>query len=242
MKARTWSSLFALGLLVSLPLVAGEEPVPTTPQVKIPEAGVPEIMSLEGRFVRAAYNNEGYAILGYRVANLSVGEKWMLLDIGVTLRDKVKDQIMTRDALTLETPDGRTIPMATIEEYRKAPLDALEKRARVQRDSINYFPPQATWACRIGFFSDVEDGARAWSQVGLASQSACMGRIFFNVPEGIARGQHWLNVKFENSVVRVPFRILTDEEYKYLDKNYNSIAKQVKQAFSPKKPKKGQED
>lgn len=233
MKARTWSSLFALALLVSFPLAAGEEPA--TPQVKIPEPGVPEIMNLEGRFVRAAYNNEGYAILGYRVANLSVGEKWMLLDIGLTLRDKVKDQIMTRDALTLETPDGQTIPMATIEEYRKAPLGALQKRAQVQSDAIDYFPPQATWACRIGFFSDVEDRARAWSQVGLASQSACMGRIFFNVPAGIARGQHWLNVKFENSVVRVPFRILTDEEYKYLDKNYKSIEKQVKQAFSPKK-------
>lgn len=235
MQARTTSSIFALGLLLSVPLVAGEEPAPTTPQVKIPEPGVPEIMNLEGRFVRAAYNNEGYAILGYRVANLSVGEKWMLLDFGVTLRDKVKDQIMTRAALTLETPDGQSIPMATIEEYRKAPLDALEMRARVQSDSINYFPPQATWACRIGFFSDVEDVAAAWSQVGLASQRACMGRIFFNVPAGIARGQHWLNVKFENSVVRVPFRILTDEEYKYLDKNYKSIEKQVKQAFTPKK-------
>jgi len=226
--------LFALALLVSLPLAAGDDPPQETPKITIPQPGVPQIMNMEGRFIRAAYNNEGYAILGYRVANLSVGEKWLLLDIGVTLRDGMKDQTMTRDALTLETPDGQTIPMASIEEYRKAPLDALEKRASVQRDSINYFPPQATWACRIGFFSDLEDAARAWSQVGLASHSACMGRIFFNVPAGIAVGQHWLNVKFENSVVRVPFRILTKEEYKYLDKHYNDIEKQVKEAFSKK--------
>jgi hypothetical protein len=36
-------------------------------------------------------------------------------------------------------------------------------------------------------------------------------------------------------VVRVPFRILTDEEEKMLDKNYKSIEKQVKEAFAPKK-------
>jgi len=35
--------------------------------------------------------------------------------------------------------------------------------------------------------------------------------------------------------VRVPFRILTKDEEKTLDKNYKSIEKQVKEAFAPKK-------
>ena len=35
-------------------------------QIKIPEPGVPQIMTMEGRYVRAAYNNEGYVILGYQ--------------------------------------------------------------------------------------------------------------------------------------------------------------------------------
>ena len=48
-------------------------------------------------------------------------------------------------------------------------------------------------------------------------------------------GQHWLNVKFQNSVVRVPFRILTKEEEQFLSKNYKDIEKQVKDAFAPKK-------
>src|SRR5262245_50091143 len=56
------------------------------PTVKIPEPGVPEIMTIEGTWVRAAYNNEGYAILGYRLANMSVGEEWMLLEFGTTVR------------------------------------------------------------------------------------------------------------------------------------------------------------
>jgi hypothetical protein len=34
------------------------------PTVQIPNPGVPQIMTLEGKFVRVAYNNEGYVILG----------------------------------------------------------------------------------------------------------------------------------------------------------------------------------
>ena len=55
------------------------------------------------------------------------------------------------------------------------------------------------------------------------------------MPGGIKYGQHWLNVKFEKSLVRVPFRILTEDEEKFLSKNYKDISKQVKDAFKPKK-------
>jgi hypothetical protein len=234
MRTRSALSLSALGLLLAFPVVGWDEPAKEPPKVKIPEPGVPQIMTMQGRFVRAAYNNEGYAILGYRVANLSVGEKWMLLEVGVTVRDGVPQYTLARDAITLETPDGQTLPMATNEEYRAAPVAAMERRAQFERDSINYFPPHARSACRIGFFADLDSGGKSYDQVTINSQRACMGRLFFQVPAGIARGQHWLNVKFAKSTVRVPFRILTDEEYKILDKNYENIEKQVKEAFKKK--------
>jgi hypothetical protein len=204
------------------------------PKVQIPEPGVPQIMTMEGRHVRAAYNNEGYAILGYRLANLSVGEEWMLLEFGVALREGVPDYDLTRDALSLEVPGGTTIPLPSMEEYRKANLNALQLREKVQRDSINYFPPNAYRACRIGFFADLEDRALAWDKVELTNQRACLGRLYFQVPGGIKHGQHWLNVKFAKSLVRVPFRILTKDEEKFLEKNYKDIEKQVKEAFRKK--------
>jgi hypothetical protein len=77
--------------------------------VQIPQPGVPEILTLEGRYVRAAYNNEGYAILGYRLANRSLGDPWMLLEVGISLRKGGADQALTRDAMSLETPDGKTL-------------------------------------------------------------------------------------------------------------------------------------
>jgi hypothetical protein len=207
------------------------------PKVKIPESGVSQVMTMEGKFVRAAYNNEGYVILGYQLVNRSVGEDWMLLEVGMTVRDRVPDYTLKRDALSLDTPDGKTLPLPSITEHRAANTSALQAREKVQRDSINYFPPSASRPCRIGFFSDLDSPAMAYDEVTLSSQRACLGRLYFHVPGGIKYGQHWLNVKFEKSLVRVPFRILTEEEEKTLSKNYKDISKQVKEAFSKPKSK-----
>jgi hypothetical protein len=207
------------------------------PKVKIPESGVSQIMTMEGKFVRAAYNNEGYVILGYQLVNRSVGEEWMLLEVGMTVRDRVPDYTLKREALSLDTPDGKTLPLPSISEHRAANTSALQAREKVQRDSINYFPPSASRPCRIGFFSDLDSPAMAHDEVTLSSQRACLGRLYFHVPGGIKYGQHWLNVKFEKSLVRVPFRILTEEEEKTLSKNYKDISKQVKEAFSKPKSK-----
>jgi hypothetical protein len=200
----------------------------------MPQPGVPQIFTLEGAYVRAAYNNEGYAILGYRLANQNVGEELMLLQFGMTLRDGVKAQTITRDALSLSTPDGKTIPIMSIEDYRKADLRALEMQATVTRDSINYFPPSAHDACRIGFFAEPNSPAMAWDQFEVNPQRGCVGRLIFQVPGGIKYGQHFLNVKFQGSVVRVPFRILTKDEEKLLSKNFKDLKKQVDDAFKKK--------
>ncbi len=213
----------------------GDAQAQEKPIVQIPQPGVPQIMTLEAKFVRAAYNNEGYVILGYQASNHSVGEEWMLLEVGMTVRDRIPDYRLTRDALSLDTPDGKTIPLASVVEQREGDPRAIQQRAKVQRDSINYFPPSAYRACAISFFPDLGAPALPQDFVELTSERACVGRLYFKIPGGIRYGQHWLNVKFQKSLVRVPFRILTADEEKLLSKNYNSIDKQVQDAFRPKK-------
>jgi hypothetical protein len=205
------------------------------PVVQIPQPGVPQIMTLEGKFVRVAYNNEGYVIIGYQATNRSVGEEWMLLEVGMTVLGKTPEYRMPRDAFSLETPDGKTLPLPSIIEQREGNPRAIMQRANVQRDSINYFPSSAYRGCGIAFFPDLGSRALPQDVVDVSSDRACVGRLYFKIPGGIAYGQHWLNVKFQNSLVRVPFRILTEEEEKTLSKNYKSIEKQVKDAFRPKK-------
>ncbi len=235
MKYTKALSVVLVGVAALWSAAPAEAQKPTPPVVAIPQSGVPQIMTLEGKFVRAAYNNEGYVILGYQVSNRSVGEEWMLLEVGMTVRDGTPAYDLKRDAISLETPDGTTLPLPSIEEHRKANTQALQNRAKVQRDSINYFPPGATRGCALTFFPDLTSRALPRDDVFMDDQRACAGRLFFKIPGGIKHGQYWLNVKFAKSVVRVPFRILTEEEEKFLGKNFKAIDKQVEEAFKPKK-------
>jgi hypothetical protein len=233
MRERTFAALVVCLASAGTLLAGGQQT--QKPTVPIPQPGVPQIMNIEGDFIRAAYNNEGYVILGYRVANQSVGEEWLMLEIGATMRAGKPNYVMTRKALTLDTPSAQKIPMATNEEYLQVNMAPVQNRLKVQHDSIDYFPPTVNKPCRIGFFSDLGTRTRSYDQVELSSQLACVGLVYFKVPGGIKYGQHWLNVQFKDSLVRVPFRILTADEQKLLSKNYKDIRKQVQEAFAPKK-------
>lgn len=235
MSSRDLRRVAVVGVVALLALGLASGVTVAQEKIKAPQPGVPEIYSIEGQFVRVAYNNEGYLSLGYRVANQSVGEEWMLLEMGVTLRQGGKNYTLKREHISIETPDGKTIPLPTNTEYRKADLRALQMRAKVVRDSINYFPPGASQACPMRFFADLDQGSGiAFDQVELSWQRACVGRIFFKVPGGIQYGQHFLNVQFEKSVVRAPFRILTKEEEKEFSKNWKDIKKELDKAFQKK--------
>lgn len=237
MRSRQVLSVAFVGMMALSPFQmngdAQEKPV-----VQLPQPGVPEIVTMEGKFVRASYNNEGYVILGYQASNRSVGTEWMLLEVGLALLDDVPDYTLKREGISLDTPDGKRIPLATISEQREGNQEAvrqIQQRAKVQRDSINYFPVGASRPCAILFFPELGSRALPYDYVDLSDDRSCLGRFYFKIPGGIAYGQHWLNVPFARSVVRVPFRILTQDEEKFFSKNYKSIEKQVKEAFTPKK-------
>ena len=182
MNAKHALSLVLIGAALGLAPGVRAMPAPRTrrSQVKIPEAGVPEVMTMEGKFVRAAYNNEGYVILGYKPANRSIGEEWMLLEVGITVREGVKDYTLKRDAISLETPDGKTHPAADHRRARKGDTQALQQREKVQRDSINYFPTSAQPGLRDGVLrrpdprampqDDVELSRRAPASAGSSSR------------------------------------------------------------------------
>jgi hypothetical protein len=200
-------------------------------EVEAPVPTVPGIFTIQGQFTRIAYNNEGWVTLGYRVANDSQGQDWLMLEVGVTIRRPAQNQTLTREKFALKLPDGSTVPMATQKEFVDAGyLRAMNRRADTVRDSINYFPIDANQACALGFFSDPTSAARSisYDQFEISFRRACLGRLFFKLPEGtkIVPGQYWLWVDFAGSQVQTPFRIMTKEEEKFLKKNWKDLKKE----------------
>lgn len=229
--------ILAAVLSLSAPLVSAAPALSQAkeaPAVAIPQPGVPEVVSVKGKFIRVAYNDEGFVIVGSMSPNRAIGGEWMLLDFGATLLGKTPDYTLTRDAISLEMPDGNTIPMASVLEQRGGGTEALQWRAIRENPAMAYFPTFASEPCSIGFFSALDSQRMPFDEVELSIHRGCYGRIFFHLPGGIALGQHWLNVKFAASVVRVPFTILTPAEEQYVQEHLEEIQRQVDQAFQPK--------
>lgn len=214
------TAILFLGMAVAV--VAGEE----TPA----KAG--EKVGVEGQFVRVAETEEGWVVLGYQTANESVGEEWMLLNVGMTVLPGVKGQKITRDQIKLVTPQGQVVSLASQEEFSKARghLAAVTRKDDMMHESINYFPPGANQACRIGFFSDPTRPMQgvAYDEVELSSQRACIGRLYFHVPGGIQYGNYNLDVQFAGSVAKVPMKIMTKDEAKEFEKKWKEAQKEAK--------------
>jgi hypothetical protein len=214
--------------LLLLVMIGVAPAVAQTPQYTPPKPTVSEIFSLEGEWVRIAYNNEGYSSLGYRYAQEQLGQEWMLLNVGITVRKPAPSYKLVRENLSLTTPDGKRIPLPTQKDYQGANLMALNMRAQSINDSINYYPPDASQPCAIKFFADSNSAfPLSFDQVELSWQRVCMGRLYFKVPGGVQPGQHFLNIKFANSELQVPFRTLSKDDEKVFRKNWEEVRKQI---------------
>jgi hypothetical protein len=191
-----------------------------------------EKVGVEGTYVRVAENEEGWVVLGYKIANESVGNEYMLIDLGMTVQKGQKGQKITRDQVKLVTPDKTVLDMLTQPQYEDVAgkLAAMEEKANMMGDSINYFPAMANQACRIGYFTDTSQPMRgpAFDFVDLNPQRACVGRVYFHVPGGIKLGNYNLDVKFANSVVKVPIEIMTKEQAKEFEKKWKEAQKEAK--------------
>jgi len=218
-------ALALLAMAAPCRLAAQVQPKGSLEGLTAPQPNVPEIFTLVGAYVRMAYNNEGYTVLGYRMAQEETGNPWMLLSVGVTLRGNTKGYTLPRAAFSLQTPDGKTLPLPTQQEFMKADVRALNMRARNFNDNINYFPQGANRPCAIKFFANLEGPTLAFDTVDLTTDRDCVGRLYFNVPGGIKVGQYFLNVKFAGSSLQVPFRVFTKEEAKDFSKQWEDLKK-----------------
>jgi hypothetical protein len=189
-----------------------------------------EQVGVEGTFVRVAENDEGYVIVGYEIANESVGKEWMLLEIGMTVMKGTEAQKITRDDIKLVTPKKEVLSLPTQEEFEKVRGDVLPlaKRAAMVGDSINYFPPAADSPCQIQLFAPLV-GPRvvlAEDDVELSSNRACVGEVYFKVPGGIEYGLYNLDVVFANSILKLPLQIMSKEEAKEFTKKWKEELKE----------------
>ena len=221
--------VLALALAVSLPAAPAAAEDDVAPKINL---------SFPGDYVRRVENDQAVLVLGYRTANLSVGESWMLLEIAMTVKPG-HDMTLTRGDFTLETPDGAVIQLASQQDFNAntGTLRALDQRASIQRDSLNYLPTRANRPCRIGFFTDIATPERgmAWDQFDVNPEMGCVGRLYFEVPDGIQYGRYFLHVNLTDGEIAAPMTIMTKEELKKVKAQVKAYEKEQKQLAKEQK-------
>ena len=68
----------------------------------------------------------------------------------------------------------------------------------------------------------------SYNEVDLTRQRACMGRLYFEVPDGIQYGNYNLDVDFGGSIVKVPMDIMTKEQAKAFEQQMKEDRKKDK--------------
>jgi len=142
--------------------------------------------------------------ISYRYPKLNPEGPWLMLDtVMVATRYPIE---VPRTAISLRTPSGEVVPLATPREYNngyrelawsitkdnatREPLDLLIS-ARYR--SLRFFPPSG-----IGVMFDSE-----WLDLFHNSY----GRLFFKLPDTLQKGTYALRINLPESKVVIPFTI-----------------------------------
>jgi hypothetical protein len=142
--------------------------------------------------------------MSYRDPKLNPGGTWLMLDtVMVAARDPIE---VPRTAISVRTPSGEVVPLATPTEYNngypelawsiirddatREPLGLLIARRYLP---LRFFPPRG-----IGLAFDSE-----W----LDNFHNRYGRLFFKLPDSLQKGTYELLINLPESKVVIPFTI-----------------------------------
>jgi hypothetical protein len=157
-----------------------------------------------GQYMLMSKGPEAEVVVGYRYAQQNLGAEWLLLELAITSPPGQTARIL-RENVSVTTPDGRVVPLATQPEFNEAyrgQLQASIRAANVVRDPMDYWPPRKQ-KCGIRFFVSPGEGV-AFDEVTVNDFRACEGKFFFEIPGGVQAGRYVLTIDLEESEIRIP--------------------------------------
>lgn len=141
--------------------------------------------------------------LSYKFPKLVASGDWLFLDTVITATQEPLE--ISRTAVSVRTPTGEIVPLASQEEFASAypALRSAIARANVMAEPLNYFPPYAYRPMRL--FSEGRN--IAFPSFWLDGWHDTFGRLFFRLPNGIQRGDYALLIHLKEGDVTVPFTL-----------------------------------
>ena len=141
--------------------------------------------------------------LSYRYAKHNPSGTWLMLDTAMTAAAPIE---IARAAIAVRTPDGAVAPLATQPQFGTAfpSLVSAIARADVAREPLGYLVPHK--ANLMNLFA--EPGRRVvFDSVWLDQWHSTYGRLYFQLPGGVRKGDYALLITMPESRVTIPFTI-----------------------------------
>jgi hypothetical protein len=159
-----------------------------------------------GRYMLMNKGPEAEFVIGYRHAQNNLGSDWLLLEVAFT-SPIGQTATVKRDLVSVRTPTGTTVPLATQKEFGEAfsDLRPFLNAADIARDPMDYWPPRKQTRA-LQFFADPGTGV-VFNEVTVNDFRAFQGRFMFRIPGGVQAGRYVLSVELEESEVEIPFTL-----------------------------------
>lgn len=167
------------------------------PQLTQPE---PNMMRYEGPYLDI--------LIGTKLAQSAVADReWLVLEMGLS-GGRRRDVEIRREDFTLQTPDGRRVPLASPREVGRAwgDLNAFIKRYEVARAPMEYRIGDRE-SCRLPFFATPPGSATVSDLVFVNDRDFCLGLIYFRLDGFVQPGRYALVVSTDETEIGIPFEL-----------------------------------
>jgi hypothetical protein len=142
--------------------------------------------------------------ISYRSPRLNPALDWLMLDAAMTAT--LGPIEIPRNAVSVRTPDGQVVPLAPYRAYSTdyPQLAPAILQDNAIRDPLGYLPPQRFR--RLDYFPPRGVGL-AWDSVWLDNWHNNYGRLFFQLPGPVQKGNYELLIHLSESQVVIPFTL-----------------------------------
>ncbi len=154
---------------------------------------------------------EMVATVAYRQGRRSVAEEWLILAVELTSPRGSGPTIVDRDRISVYSPDGRRLPLASQDEFvrnfnklripTEQTLQFLPLLYRVEPNRM----PGDRW------FYAVSAETIGYDEIPMNSSQKFWGPLIFSVPGGVQPGRWRLVFELEESRPDIPFTIGTND-------------------------------
>ena len=146
------------------------------------------------------------AHLEYWWADDYVSKTYLMLKLGLMV-DGTQSTEVRRDAIWVETPDGRTVTLIDPKEFQRLYPDLL---SALNLNNAWAPPPKSFTNTRTScdrWFLSRPGNFRDFPSLTIVHGHWCSGPLIFDVPEGVRTGQWALIIGLEEGDVRIPFTL-----------------------------------